>query len=456
MTTGEVTAGGLPAVGDLTDGKRAEGGIDTVTILTVYIVLLYALPSKLVFAPLGGAGTPALLVGLGCALLWTWHHVHRSTPTGAGRQPVRLAAGVFFLCVLTSYVVAMMRPILAEESSTADLGLVAVLGWTGVLLIATDGISTIERLTTLTRRLALAGGAVATLGIAQFATGQAFVNYIDIPGLTANQALTGAVARDGFTRPAGTASHPIEYGAVLTMLLPIALNSAMTKDGRSALRRWYPPLVLGLAILLSISRSAIVGAAVGLLVLIPTWSRSARACVAGVVAAMLLFVFVAVPGMIGTITGLFTGIGGDSSAQSRTGSYAVALEFIGKEPFFGRGFSTFLPRYRILDNQYLLLAIEVGLVGLAAALLLIATGFFAARAARRASMSSDVRQLCQALAASIAAGGVSFALFDAFSFSSVPGTLFLILGIAGATWRLVRVSPSLSPAALDGGSARIG
>ena len=47
-------------------------------------------------------------------------------------------------------------------------------------------------------------------------------------------------------------------------------------------------------------------------------------------------------------------------------SYAIAGEFIGRAPIFGRGFSTFLPSYRILDNQYLGLLIETGIVGLVA------------------------------------------------------------------------------------------
>jgi O-antigen ligase len=421
-----------------------QRGVDAVTVLSVYAFLVYALPSKLVFAPLGGAGTPAQILGLGCAVWWAWYHVHRTEPGSPGRRPVRIAAVVFFLAVVASYVVAMSRPIPAEETSTADLGLVALVGWTGVLMVANDGIASMDRLLTLVRRLAFAGGAVAALGIAQFATGQTFVNYIDIPGLSANQALNATLSREGFTRPAGTASHPIEYGAVLTMLLPLALTAAMTPDGRSRIRRWFPPLAIGTAIMLSISRSALVGAAVGLLVFAPTWSRTARRWLLVVVGTMLLFVFVTIPGMLGTIAGLFTGIGTDTSAQSRTDSYSTALGFLARAPIFGRGFSTFLPAYRILDNQYLLSAIEIGVVGVVALLGLLGSGIVAARRARRATPVASERLLAQALAASVAAGGVSLALFDAFSFSSVPATLFLLLGVAGAMLRLTRAVPAAS------------
>jgi hypothetical protein len=40
--------------------------VDAVHVLTVVLVVLFALPSRLTFAPLGGAGAPALVLGLGC------------------------------------------------------------------------------------------------------------------------------------------------------------------------------------------------------------------------------------------------------------------------------------------------------------------------------------------------------------------------------------------------------
>ena len=75
---------------------------------------------------------------------------------------------------------------------------------------------------------------------------------------------------------------------------------------------------------------------------------------------------------------LFTGISQDDSALSRTDSYDLAAQFIERSPVFGRGLSTFLPSYRILDNQYLGLLIETGVVGTAAFLALLTTALVVA------------------------------------------------------------------------------
>lgn len=409
---------------------------DGVGLLSAYVLLLIAIPSRLVLAPLGGAGTPSLLLGCGCALWWVWHRLNRSEPEPAPPAPVRRTVLLFGAAVLASYVHAMARPIVSEEVGTADLGLVALLGWTGVALLAYDGIADRERLTTLLSRLAVAGGALALVGILQFATKESWVDRIDIPGLTANATLANVYDRDGFARPAGTAIHPIEFGVAVTMLLPFALHRAFHSTRLGAARRWWPLLALALAIPLSISRSALIGAVTVLAVMIPAWPPMRRRLALLFVAAISAVVFIGIPGMVGTLTGMFTGIGADSSARSRTDGYSVALEFVARGPVFGRGFSTFLPSYRILDNQYLLLLIEIGVVGLAAMLAMLGAAWTAARRARRASTIEADRHLAQAVAASVAAGAVSLALFDAFSFPMVAGLLFLAVGIAGAVGRI--------------------
>lgn len=412
--------------------------VDGASLLTVYVVLLIAVPSKLIFAPLGGAGTPAQIVGVASGLWYVWWRLQRATPVDDGRQPVRAAMLIFAGAVLASYVAAMIRPISEGEISTADMGLISLIGWLGVVLVANDGINSLDRLYTLLRRMAAMGGALATLGIAQFVTGELLVDKIQIPGLTANQAFIGVAARDGFTRPAGTAVHPIEFGVVLTVILPLALACAMAMKDRSWVRRWYPVAAIAVAIPLSISRTAIIGTIVCLAVMMPTWSRTARRATWVAVTAVAALLFVTVPGFIGTMSGLFTTIGSDSSAESRTDAYGVASEFILRSPVFGRGFATFLPSYWILDNQYLGLLIEVGVVGLAAMLWLITSGVLAARRSRALSNDPTVRSVSQAIAAAIICGAVSTALFDLLGFPMSAGLLFLVLGLSGALWRLTR------------------
>ena len=105
-------------------------------------------------------------------------------------------------------------------------------------------------------------------------------------------------------------------------------------------------------------------------------------------------------------------------------------------PVVGRGFSTFLPEYRILDNQYLGLAIETGLLGLTAFLALLAASLRAAHWARRTAPDLLGAQLGAGLLGSVAAGSATLALFDGLSFSMSAGMLFLVIGLAGACHRL--------------------
>jgi O-antigen ligase len=240
------------------------------------------------------------------------------------------------------------------------------------------------------------------------------------------------------------------------MLLPIALHFAVADAGRrSALARWLPAGLIALALSLSISRSAIICTAIALPVLLTAWPRHLRRRVYLAAPALIACLTVAMPGFYGTVLGLFTGIGNDSSAQSRTGSYGLAWSFVARAPVFGRGVGTFLPPYRILDNQYLGSLIELGFVGLACLLLLFGVGVHTSWQLRKlpgagermpvggvagaagGGARADSSMLSSALAAATLGGVVSFAFFDAWGFPMIPSILFLLLGCAGALRRLV-------------------
>ena len=76
--------------------------VDAVHVLTIVLVVLFALPSRLTFAPLGGAGAPALVLGLGCFGWWAYHQAQRVEPRSVGPQPVRIALFVVIACFLVS------------------------------------------------------------------------------------------------------------------------------------------------------------------------------------------------------------------------------------------------------------------------------------------------------------------------------------------------------------------
>jgi O-antigen ligase len=412
-------------------------GLDGATALTVLLVALVAIPSDLIVGPLGSAGTPAQIIGMALFAGWAVMTVGgQSRSRHHRREPIRAFAWVFAIAIVFSYIAANSRAMLPAEAHSADAGLLVVCSWMGIFLTATDRIRSRARLDVLLRRFVLLAGALATLGVLQFLTRTAYTNYIQIPGLATNQSLVSLYGRNGHTRPAGTAVHPIEFGAILTMTLPLALHYALVDARRSFVRRWYPVAAIAFAVPLSISRSAVLSVLVVLCLVMPTWTTSLRRRAYLAILAITSGVYLIVPGLLGTITGLFTGISGDGSAKSRTNSYSLAFEFISRSPMFGRGFFTFLPAYRILDNEYLGLLIETGFVGLVAFLGLLLSGISEGLRNRREARSRHDASLGVALAASVASALASFALFDAFAFPMAASSLFLMLGCISALHQL--------------------
>jgi hypothetical protein len=424
--------------------SRPERFPDAVTLLTVYVVLLYAVPSNRSIANLGTAGSLAVLWAAGLAILWLLVQVQLGARPLSRSTPVRVAFSLFVVAVLISYLSAMTRAIPSDEVSVADTGLIRVIAWAGIVFIANDGISDLARLLTLARRMVTAGAVLATLGIVQFFTKASWLDLIPTPGL---QPVTGYAAvevRGGLVRSAGTAVHPLEFAMVLAMVLPLALTLALRERQRQAVWRWLPVLLIILGLALSGSRSALVGMFAGLIVLIPTWSARVRWRLALAAVAIVGVVYVISPRVVTNMRYMFLAVFDDPSVTSRSDSFALLWHLVGLNPMVGRGLGTFLPRYRILDNQYVLLLLEVGLVGLILFLVVGAASIVCAVTGANRSAHTASGDLGFALAGSVTAGLVALSLFDALSFPQSAGTLVLVFGLCGAYWRLTR-SPAADP-----------
>jgi O-antigen ligase len=413
--------------------------VDAVTLLTVYLILLMAIPALLVFSPLGAAGGPATMYS---AVLFVYYLVtwFRPSLTPADRsQLVRLAVTLFACAILASYVSANRHTLPTLEKNGADRGLISLAGWLGVLLIAADGIDSVDRLRTLLRRVVFGASAMAALGITQFFTGLNAAQYIKIPGLITLAPFSDLLSRGEFNRPSATATHPIEFGAVLAISLPLAIHQARFASPGSRFRRWVQVALIGMSLPMTVSRSAILGFAVCMIVILPTWPKRDRRVAYVAILIALLATWVTVHGLSGTILGLFTHLSSDNSTASRTGAFSAAGVYIAQHPWFGHGAGTFLPQtYFFTDDQYLLTIIETGIIGFLTLLGLFATGWLTARSARRMTTVPEHRDLAQSLAACVAVFAVAFATFDAFSFPIATGLAFLVIGCCGALRRLVR------------------
>ena len=413
-------------------------GADAATLLTILIVVRLGMPSQFVVGALGGAGSPATLYGLLLAVYWLWHRLRRTRPEVSAS--VDAVAIVFGAVVLASHVVAEIRPTAADELNLSVLALLTLASWLGGLLLASDGVTSFERLRVLLSRLVIAGGVFAAFGLFQFLTGMALVDQVSIPGLVVNTPIYAVVQRDGFARPFATAIHPIEFGSVITMLLPLAVVFGLLGRRKGIVRwlAWLPAAATLLAASVSSSRSTIIGLFVGVVLLWPALTGLQRLIGGAAGIADAIFVFVAVPGMVGAVSSLFGGVAtADSSIASRVDSFAVAADYFSHAPIIGRGFGTFLPRYRIFDNQYLVGLVETGTVGFIAMVVLwVVPVIGVARVIRRSAAGSPQRLLGAGLLASCVVGGVGLAFFDGFGFPMMPTIWFVLLGLAGAFCRL--------------------
>ena len=421
-----------------------RSGVDAVTMLTVYLVLLLAIPSGVVIDALGTLGRPSLLWGLVLLVWWTLARLQtRTFVVRPVSQPVRFAFVVLLVVVLVSFAAAMLRGQPSDQESPAITAVLRMLSWAGVLLIAVDGIRTMHDLARMARRIVIGAGLLAALGLAQFLTGQALVDFFgSIPGLTAEG---GIGERDGLIRSSGTAMHPLEYATALNAALPIVIAAALSRGFGSrrptgSLWWWLPVGLISVSALVAVSRSAIIGftvAAVSMIPAIPSRYRP-MAIGAGVVVAVTTFALS--PGLLTTTFRLFSGAASDPSTQSRTRALERVPEFMSTSPVIGSGFGLFLPRYYIFDNQWVLIAIEVGILGLIAFSAFFVAGIWSALSSRR-SPSSDLRLLGHALAASIFNIAILFAFFDGLSFPIAGGMLFLLAGLCGSV-RAIATAPA--------------
>ncbi|GGD75623.1 O-antigen ligase family protein [Microbacterium murale] len=419
---------------------RARSG-DVVTWLTLYLVVLLAVPSRFVVGPLGSAGAPSMLMGLVSLVFWVALLIIRRHSVAELRfYPLRWALGALIFVSGISYALAMSRPINADEVSPADVAILALLSWAGTMLLTIDGVRTRRRFDDLVWRVVVAGGLLAALGLAQVVTSMSITNLISFPGLT-EVSSSELVYRNGFVRPNGTATHPIEYGAIVAMILPLALHVGLYHTARSAVLRWWPALAIAAVIGISGSRSAYLCAIVGVLVCVFAWSPVLRRWMLGLALAGLVIVSLVYPRLLRFIVALFDNPENDPSITSRTDSFDFAWAFVAEHPLFGRGFGTFLPKYRIFDNQYLVQLVSVGVLGTIA---LVALGWVALSEMNRVAKTTlggetmRTRDLTAAMSGALVAGFVSMAFFDAFAFPMTMGTLFLLLGMAGAVARLSR------------------
>ncbi|MFC9812654.1 O-antigen ligase family protein [Streptomyces virginiae] len=424
--------------------RRSRGRhVDATALLTGYLALAFFIPSNLTLPGLGGVGTPANVFAL-LALFWylaTWL-AGRIRPAAGTRLP-RVAMWLLAVSVLASYIANAGRGSVRKELLGADRGLIALLVWVSLVVLVSAGIQDRARLDVLMRRAVVMGTIVAAVGFYDFFTATNIADSISIPGLTSGVPQITTLDRGAFTRPRSTTAQPLEFGGMLALLLPFAVQQAFDPVRRHlrAWRRWGPVALMGGALPLTVSRTSIIGALIVILVMVPRWKPQRRWTAIGVLAGAVACFKVIIPGLIGTITALFASFlsNSDSSTQARTVKYSAIVPYLDERPLFGRGLGTFIPElYFFTDNQYMLTLAEMGFLGLLALVFLFLTGIHQGGAIRRLAVGESDRELGQAFFASAVVALVVSATFDALSFPMFAGMFFLTIAAGGSYLGFIR------------------
>lgn len=247
------------------------------------------------------------------------------------------------------------------------------------------------------------------------------------------------IRRGGRLRVYASAQHPIALAAMLVMVVPLAAYLWY----QTRRRLWLVLTgILAVGVFATVSRTGILMLfAVAIVALVLRPATTGRAVIA--LLPLLVAVHLITPGSLGSLRGAFFPREGLIAEQSRFSGRASPRRLepqfaaIRERPAVGQGYGTRvtqgpLQNARVLDNQWLATAVEIGLLGVFVWVWLFVS--FIRKAGRAARRDLSGRgALLTALASSVAAFAVGMFTYDAFSFIQVVFVLFFLLAIGSST-----------------------
>ncbi len=320
-------------------------------------------------------------------------------------------------------------------------------------------VRTRERLERIVSALIVAGGVSAAFGILFYVLPRdATIRMLSL--LRVFKYPTGdSVLRfiednpDNALRAISTSIDPNVLGGL--MILVGALTAPQIFAARPVLPRpltiatW---LAMFVCLVLTFSRGALVGLAAALVVI--AFVKYRRVLPILLIGAVIFYLAPFTQGYVQHLMDAF--LGADLATQMRLGEYKDALILISRNPIFGVGFlgTPDIDTYLGVSSVYLLMAEEMGVVGVAAFLLTMMLYFWRAAFAWLNGLREDERLapvllgLTSALVGSMTAGLVDHYFFN-LDFPHSVTLFWLFVGLGMATIELSKVTLSSSQSDRD-------
>jgi len=267
--------------------------------------------------------------------------------------------------------------------------------------------------------------------------------------------------------------HPNELGGVLTLFLPLALVAFVRGQIKFIYKSWmgkilllFVALLLGGVMLLTQSRSAFIGLACGLALLLAGGGRSGRIilvvlCLVGVIAVSQI----GVPTLLGLNEAEAVSPVGEITFASRFEIWSRALYGLQDFSFTGMGMGTFrrvapvlYPFFMIspdkdvahAHNLFLQTGLDLGIPGLIATLALWIGAFamllivYNRSSEKKVAFGMSARPLALGLAGGLLAHGV-YGLTDAVALGAKPGFLWwYLLALIAGLYKIVEKEREIS------------
>lgn len=421
------------------DARQAADWPDTTRLLPWalfgFMAMLWVIPFDSIILPFGGPvdvtlDRPFLVLLLGLWLLGA-NAIRENRPMRT--SPVHWAFGIFALIAVLSVLANSETLVRLGEFELAIKQLALLASYVVFFTLAASIIRPTEVAKLSKAMLGLAClTAIGTIVEFRFGTnffhetiGPLFPGYVRPAGI-------GMIDSIGRKEILGPSIQPLAIAVMMTMALPFAFAWLLeAKERRERLLYMLVVVLLIGGAVATQKKTSMVGPAVCILVLIAYRPRAMlKLAPLGIV--LLGVVHFLAPGALGGVFDQLSPgqVNKVNTTKDRLSDYEAIRPDLVSHPLIGRGYESYdQKKHRILDNQYLTLAIGVGLLGLLSYVAIFFTAFLGAHRVAR-SGDPDRAPPAMAAAASIVAALVASALLDFLALPQIPYLFCLIAAMA--------------------------